>query len=366
MQRIRTLGETEIMNVIYYCDWFEEYTARLALSVVALPCEVTLIVRECSPEFRRRRGDEAELHNEVRRSGIDLHLLSGKYSSIKSFVEVCRIYRGKRKAGYKYFHLQQTGDPRFLWLAVRFSTILTLHEPAPRRGVEGEAGRLREFIAAIVQRLYRYCAGLIVVHTTANLKALTPTERRKAIVIPHGVDARFVHHASDSKTILFFGRAAAYKGVDTLLAAMNEVWKFVPDARLRILASPGDYKCELDAMDSRICATWDGYSNRDLESALSAARAVCLPYVSASGTGVGSKAYGSGLPIIASDLEGLRELVSHQDLLVQPGNIDDLARALISVLTDDYAVSDIDEGRTWPLVAKAHTSAYESLPKRLL
>lgn len=365
MERIQRLGEPQIVNVIFYCDWFEEYTARLALSVAALQCEVTLIARDCSPEFQRRRGDEVELHGEVLENGIDLRLLSGKYSSIKSLVEVCRIYRSKRKASYNYFHLQQTGDPRFLWFAVRLSTILTLHEPVPRLGVSSDMGRFRALATAFVQRLYRYYAKLIVVHTTANLQALTPAERRKAIVIPHGVDARFVHRASNSKTILFFGRAAAYKGIDTLLAAMNEVWKVVPEARLRILASPGDCKCELGAMDSRIYATWDGYSNRDLEVALSAARAVCLPYASASGTGVGAQAYGSRIPIVASDLEGLRELATHEDLLVQPGSVDDLARALISVLSGDYGISDFDERRTWPLVAKAHIAAYESLGKGL-
>lgn len=179
-------------------------------------------------------------------------------------------------------------------------------------------------------------------------------------MIPHGADFRSALPVNDSKTILFFGRAAAYKGIDTLLAAMAEVWKTEPETRLRILASPGDYPPDLE-LDDRIHATWGGYTKHELDEELLAARAVCMPYRSASGTGVGAQAYASGRPIVASNLDGLREFVAHEELLVQPEDVLDLARALKVVLGKDYGTQAIDHERTWQGVAAAHIRAYRSL-----
>lgn len=348
------------MKVILYCDWFKEYTASLALSVAARTDELTLIVREKSPEFQRRREDEVKIHGELQKRRIDFYSMKGKYSSLSSLVEIHRIYLRKRQAGYDCFHLQQTGDPRFLWLALRMPTVLTVHEPAARRGVNRQTDRFRGFTYDVAFRMYRRLANMIVVHTKEGLEGLRPFERRKAVIIPHGVESRVIHQVGDSRTILFFGRAAAYKGIDTLLAAMTEVWKVDPDARLRILASPADYRCNAP-MDSRVHATWDGYSNEELEQALSSARAVCLPYLSGAGTGVGAQAYGSGKPIVASDLDGLRELVPHDELLVKPESVTDLARALIAVLSKDYGVQNIGAERTWSGVGEAHIEVYQRL-----
>jgi glycosyltransferase involved in cell wall biosynthesis len=350
------------MRGLYYCDWFEEYTADLVRSV-AESHRVSLIVRESSGEFRERRGDEDQLHSNLIQAGIDLHLLPGKYSSIRSLFDIYKISSRKRANRYDYFHVQQTGDPRFLWVALRMPTVYTIHEPFSRHGNEDDQRNLRIVSATIVGRLYRYLADVIVVHTQSGLEGLSPSETRKAVVIPHGVQTSVTELSKCSKTILFFGRAAAYKGVGTLLEAMTSVWKVEPQARLQILASPSVAECtecRYNVLDSRVYATWDGYSKTDLELALSSARAICLPYTSASGSGVAAQAYGSGKPIVASNLEGLRELVSHEELLVQPGNVDDLARALILVLSRDYGVQDIDPDRTWPRVALAHIAAYES------
>lgn len=349
------------MRIIYYCDWYEEYTANLASAVSAHEShDVTLIVREASREFKTRREDENYIHREIQRSGIDFHRLPGKYWSIGSLAAVFKIYRRKMKVGNHCFHLQQTGDPRFLWFAIRMPTVLTLHEPSARRGFNRQTNRLRALASGVTLRAYRYLADVIVVHTPGGLGRLKPAERRKAVVIPHGVEFRPLHPANDSKTILFFGRAAEYKGIDTLLAAMAEVWKVEPKARLRILASPGDYMCDT-VLDCRVHATWNGYSNEELEQALSSARVVCLPYLSGSATGVGAKAYGSGKPIVASDLDGLRELVADENMLTQPESVVDLARALVAALSEDNRGQKVDPKRTWPGVAVAHINAYRAL-----
>lgn len=348
------------MKIIYYCDWFKEYTASLATAVHLKSNEVTLITREQSPEFNQRRNDEIFVQDSLVKNGIDLYLLKGKYSSFKSIIDVIKIYRKKKKEGYKYFHLQQTGDPRFLWIAFCMPTILTLHEPKKRNGVVRGTDVFRKFISDIISKGYRKYAKIIIVHTEESLNGLTKSEKKKATVIPHGVKILSESTLIQSNTILFFGRAAAYKGLETLIDAMEIVWKSIPNARLRILASPGDFINEKQ-LDERIEASWNGYSNEQLEVELSKSRIVCMPYLSAAGSGVGAQAYGAGKTIVASDLDGLRDLVEFKELLVPPGDEKKLAQALITTLNKDYSSPKIDLNKTWPVVAERHINIYKTL-----
>lgn len=193
-----------------------------------------------------------------------------------SMLQIRKVLRDVRP---DYFHLQQTDDPRFLWVAMFTPTVLTLHEPAAREGVNGRGGSRRAVSRAIAW-LYRRLAEVLVVHTQTSFQSLSASEQRKARVIPHGVKVSIAEHSQDSQTILF-GRTDGYKGLDTLLVAMEAVWDFEPRARLQILASGGGGGYQVS--DNRVSATWDGFSGKELEAALSAARAICLPYTTVSG-----------------------------------------------------------------------------------
>lgn len=347
------------MKVLFYCDWFKEYTSNLAISVSSNIEEVTLIVRDDSPEFNLRRGDEKLVHQKIRDNGLNLLFVKGKYTSFKSFIDILDIYKSVKKKGYSTFHIQQTADPRFLLVALLMPTVLTLHEPKLRKGVITGNSYLRDLINSFVYRLYRILANKIVVHTDECLNALTPFEKKKAIVIPHGATFKINSHLIDNKNILFFGRAAEYKGIDILLGAMKVIWQSDPEVCLRILASPGDYKNQVE-LDSRIIATWDGYTNVELDEELSKSKVVCMPYTTAAGSGVGAQAYGAGKIVVASDLDGLRELVINKDYLVPPGDSVKLAKALLTALNDEKSINNIDENKSWPKVAVRHISVYES------
>lgn len=345
---------------LYYCDWFEVYASNLALAVAAASHQVTLIAREPSPEHGGRKEDAQKLRQELLQGGVNLQVLTGRHSSVASLFKLRKIIRQNQLTRYDYFHIQQTRDPRFLCAAYFFPTVLTLHEPGPREGVT-QTLNVRSRSTAVIEYLYRRLADLIVVHTEAGLQNLSPNERSKAVVIPHGVRTSAGDRREPSRTVLFFGRAVKYKGINILLSAMAEVWKVEPRARLRILASPGDDEYRQQTQDGRVTATWDGYSEAELDSELSRAGAVCLPYLSATGSGVGSRAYGAGIPIVASDLEGIRELASHEDLVVEPANVADLARALLLALSNDYGIQSTDPQRTWPGVARAHIEYYDTI-----
>lgn len=346
------------MNGLFYCDWFEQYTADLTLAVATAGHRVTLVVREQANEFTRRPDDGVALRTHLRNNIADLEILPGRYWSPRSFLHVWRI---AKQADADYFHIQQTGDPRFLCVAALLPTVLTLHEPSFRQGNYRTNG-FGPMVKNRIQWLYRRLARVIVVHTETSLQDLSARERYKAVVIPHGVNVSSGEHHPQSKTVLFFGRNDGYKGLSTLVSAMEKVWRVEPQAVLQILASPGS--CQpLDTADARIQATWNGFSDQQLQAALTQARVVCLPYTSASGSGVGAQAYGAGKTVIASDLDGLRELVNHPELLVEPGSSDDLARALVQAFQRDYGIQPVDSARAWPEIARRHISQYEAVSR---
>ncbi len=362
-----------MIRVLHYCDHFKEYASNLVLALnlesAGIPPSVenTVVVRSGEIEGGihdggGRREDEAGLHSDLIRSCAETIILPRRYRSRKAMTLLRRrVFQRKDLPGFDVFHLQSSFDPRFLWLAWRMPTVLTVHEPSARTGLLTHRGW-----RYVVRRWYRRLADVIIVHTESGLHGLSPAEVEKSIVIPHGARIRSLDSSTTSKAILFFGSVARYKGLDVLLDAMDIVWQTVPDAELHILASPGDDDHGRDTADydSRIRATWCGYSRTELDRALSDARAVCMPYLSASGSGVGAEAMGAGKLVVASDLEDLREVAAHPDLLAKPGCAQDLARALVAVLSNDYEPRPVDPGRTWPAVARKHLSVYESLVAR--
>lgn len=349
------------MRLLYYCDWFEQYTADLVLAVArqqrsSHADKVSLVVRQASPEFggQARLSDGLQIREQLK-AASNLFMLPGTYRSLRS---LWVLRAAVRKARPDVVHLQQTGDPRFLWMAFRRKTALTMHEPTPRAGHERQR-TFRQFSSSAVQRLYRRLSDLIIVHTESSFQGLSPREKLKAVVVPHGVPICLLPPNHNSKTILFFGRADGYKGLETLVDAMALVWRVEPRARLRILASGSPRR--LDVTDDRVSATWAGFSDNTLHDALLDARAVCLPYTTASGSGAASLAHGTGRPLVATDIDGLRQLVTQPQLLVRPDDTEDLARALIDVLSHNYEVQKICEDRTWAAVAKTHLSLYRRL-----
>jgi glycosyltransferase involved in cell wall biosynthesis len=351
------------MKILFYCDHFKEYTATLLSAFPRESAETAIILRANTPEFVGRRDDELALHSILDESCGESLVLTGGYRSVEAAAQLLQFFQRRRNdAKYDVFHLQSTYDPRFLWLAWRTPTVLTVHEPGDRLGLLRQPG-WRGAVKHRIRGLYRRLADALVVHTDSGLAGLTPDELRKSIVIPHGVHTRDLGRAGQSRTILFFGRIASYKGLDVLLDAMNIVWTSIPDAQLQILASPGDDWEGRDSAvyDPRVQANWAGYTKHELESALSQARAVCIPYLSASGSGVAAEAIGAGRLVVASDLEDLRGLVSHPDLLAEPGCPKDLARALCAALSNDYEPKQVDTQRAWPEVARAHLRVYQDL-----
>ena len=151
----------------------------------------------------------------------------------------------------------------------------------------------------------------------------------------------------DVPVCLFFGGLRPSKGIEDLISA----WRLVvdeTDAHLIVCGQPaGIEPSSLEELVSRLglsgSVTIDaGYLPLDKVSGLfDIAQVVALPYRSATASGVLQLAYTFGKPVVATAIGALAEDVhdGHTGFLVEPGDIAELGRALVKVLSDPAEAS---------------------------
>jgi phosphatidylinositol alpha-mannosyltransferase len=136
-------------------------------------------------------------------------------------------------------------------------------------------------------------------------------------------------------SIFFVGRHEPRKGLRTLLESMQTL---PADVRLWV-ASDGPQTEELKAEfahDSRI--EWLGrISDAEKVDRMMRAAVFCAPSLRGESFGVVLlEAMAAGTPVVASDIDGYRNVATHEEtaLLVEPDNVASLAEALIRVISD--------------------------------
>jgi glycosyltransferase involved in cell wall biosynthesis len=142
--------------------------------------------------------------------------------------------------------------------------------------------------------------------------------------------------AGELPILLFFGRVTAYKGLEVLLQAYRQVRQRRP-VRL-LIAGDGDlrpYQPLLEGLpDVEIANRWIDES--EIHTFFERATLLVAPYTSASQSGVVAIAAGFGLAVVATLSGGIPEQIQHgvTGILVQPGSVDELVKAIDSLLDD--------------------------------
>lgn len=122
--------------------------------------------------------------------------------------------------------------------------------------------------------------------------------------------------ADDAQVLLFFGFIRKYKGLDIILRAMPELIKKYPKIVLVVAgesySGEDDFRAlikELAISDANLKLFTDYIPNDDVPLYFSAANVAVLPYRSATQSGIVQIAYNFDLPVIATDVGGLAEIV---------------------------------------------------------
>lgn len=144
--------------------------------------------------------------------------------------------------------------------------------------------------------------------------------------------------SSNSKIILFWGRISPYKGLEYLLEAIEIIHQQLPEVKLIIAGggqlyfdySPYENKSYIKLINRYITMT-------ELGKLLSSASVVVCPYTDATQSGVIMSAYTYQVPVVATNVGGLPEMVDNHvtGLLVPPKNSKELAMNLIELLKSD-------------------------------
>ena len=131
---------------------------------------------------------------------------------------------------------------------------------------------------------------------------------------------------------LFFGRISPYKGVDVLLEAYSAIEGEKPKL---VIAGSGQFWFDLAPYeaDPNIVLINEYIENEDLLGLLERSSFVVVPYRDATHSAVIATAYALSKPVVASDVDGLKEVVVDQvtGRLVAPGAVGALQEAMESL-----------------------------------
>lgn len=230
----------------------------------------------------------------------------------------------------------------------------TLHGPtiffAPRHWRIDEKIARARFVACIS----RFCRSQAMIFAAPE-----HWERLKVIhcgVEPDLYDSR--EPGSSGKRILFVGRLAAVKGVSVLLEAFARVAARHGEARLTLVGDgPDRRRLEAEAARLGIAAqvVFAGYrSQQEVAESLSAADVFVLPSFAEGVPVVLMEAMAARLPVVATRVGGVSELVEDgvSGVTVPPGDADSLAAALERMLDDPSGARAMGEAGRRRVVAE--------------
>lgn len=311
-------------------------------------------------------GAELYLHNMAKRwaaDGVEVGWLTQRHagSARLEVIDRIRIHRvGGRLTQYprvalKQFRLRRSYDvlvdcengiPFFSPLYSRLPKVLVVHH-VHREVFQRQLPRQIRWLALWLEgvampRAYRTTPVVAVSESTRSDLISGGFRPSQITVIPNGVDRPGPVSVAKSShpTILCMGRLKPQKSVDVLIKAMSKIVGEFPEAELHIIGQgPDRTRLERLSWSSGLAQNvrFHGYVSNSARDEISARSwmAVCPSAFEGWGV-VCMEASARGLPVVASDVNGLRDSVRHGEtgVLVPHGDVDALANEVIALLWD--------------------------------
>ncbi|MCS7276055.1 MAG: glycosyltransferase family 4 protein [Dehalococcoidia bacterium] len=271
---------------------------------------------------------------------------SGSVAHISlSFTLAGRVRRLLQRERFDLVHLHEPFMPLLPFQFLRFypgPVVATFH--AAREG----GSRLYAYARYLIRPYWGRIDGRIAVSRTA-LRLISKYFAGRYRIIPNGVDVgRFspevepLPQFDDGKlNVLFLGRLERRKGLPYLLQAFALLKREMPQVRLIVVGRDGGMLAPCQRFVERTGLSdvvFVGYvPEADLPRYYRSAHVFCAPNTGAESQGlILLEAMASGVPVVASAIEGFREVISdgQEGLLVSPGDGEALAQALLRLLSD--------------------------------
>ena len=210
----------------------------------------------------------------------------------------------------------------------------------------------------LAARVYRDAPLAVVSESTRQELIELGFAEEKMFIVPNCVDHSSYRPAERLEVtrpvVGHLGRLKQYKSVDHLLRAFQIVNQEVPEARL-VIVGEGDYRSELERLTRTLGLThavqFTGYLTKEdtVQQLHQMSLAVSCSIKEGWGLTV-IEANACGVPVIASDVPGLRDSVVDEKtgLLYEYGNIEQLAQKILLLLRDRHLRTRLrNEAITW-------------------
>jgi len=247
--------------------------------------------------------------------------------------------------------------------------------------------RAYQYSKPLLRRFFNRIDGLVAVSPAARdyVNQYFPAHYT---VIPNGIDvARFAspdveplpQYQDGRQNILFVGRMEKRKGLKYLLRAFPIVKEACPQARL-IVVGEGRLRegfQQAIAESGLPDVVFTGFvSAEELPRYHRTAHVFCAPATGFESFGIVLlEAMAAGLPVVASDIVGFRQVIAHgeEGLLVTPRDPAELARALILLLRNEELCDAMSQrglekaaSYDWSVIADRVLAFYQKTADRVL
>jgi phosphatidyl-myo-inositol alpha-mannosyltransferase len=289
---------------------------------------------------------------------------------VSRFEGVVHMRRELETGGYDVIHIHEPITPMVGWdacVATNVPKVGTFHVYSTSRLSNGIARGIG------ATRLFNRLHARIAVSEAARWTG----ERwfgGNYEVIPNGVHLELAPTGpkppGDSLRILFVGREEERKGLPVLLSAFAGLRRHIP-ARLDIVGAPAESVEPLlaDVEGGMESIEVHGHvSDEELWQRLHGADVLCAPSLGGESFGmVLTEAFAAGTPVVASDIAGYRQVVTHgrNGVLVPHGRPLELAEALRALWLDPARRAQMGQAArlraedfAWPRVAARVTDVY--------
>jgi phosphatidyl-myo-inositol alpha-mannosyltransferase len=192
-------------------------------------------------------------------------------------------------------------------------------------------------------------------------------------VIPNGVSLpERVEIGGRNGNVVFIGRNEKRKGLQVLLRAWPEI-AVKTEARLRVVgADPLSVRwlARREGLSLNRVDLLGGLSEEELTAELEAASLLAAPALGGESFGmVLTRAFATGTPAVASDIEGYAAVADESSaVLVPPGDPAAVSRAVVELLADEPRRRSLGEGArkvaerySWDRIASRLEQIYEAL-----
>lgn len=211
----------------------------------------------------------------------------------------------------------------------------------------------------------------------ACVHALAPYVKARYRLIPNGVDCRAFAEGraleslrGERPVVLFIGRLEQRSGLPRLLRAFPDIHKR-SNARLVVIGEGPDRRAnEALARELGVDAHFAGARHSDRADWFKSADVLVCPTTIASFGITLLEGMAAGLPVVASDIDGFREVLTHgrEGFLVDTSRPERLSDAVATLLEHPALARRLGEAGQhtaraydWPVVAKKVAAVYEEV-----